>query len=168
MEGRKPWLLIDVDGVLNPLRVQPGFDIHRLAPIGWTGRPLHVQLTPRHGEMIMAMTDVFDLAWATTWEDSANALISPIVGLPADLPVVHFAWNAAAEVWGICLKTPDVAQWVGDQPFVWLDDGVGPEDVAWFARRPETGAFHLQHINPLVGLTQRDLDDARAWAATLD
>ena len=166
MGGQRPWLLIDVDGVLNPLVVADGFDIHVLTPLDWTGPPLNVQLTPRHGELILQMTDVFDLAWATTWEDSANAMIGPIVGLP-ELPVVHFAFESARRVWGICLKTPGVASWVGDRPFAWLDDGLSDLDTRWLQRRAGIGPFHLQHIDPVVGLTAQDLAEVRAWAESL-
>ena len=43
--AERPWLLIDVDGVLNPLVVADGFDIHEFTPLGWTRPPLQVQLT---------------------------------------------------------------------------------------------------------------------------
>ena len=160
--GERPWLLIDVDGVLNPLVVADGFDIHELTPIGWTRGPLQVQLTPRHGGWIAAMTDVFELAWATTWEDSANTLIGPLVGLP-ELPVVHFGFETARPVWGICAKTPGVAAWVGRRPFAWLDDGIDERDARWMRRQYGLHDFHLQPIDPLVGLTEADLAQVRAW-----
>ncbi len=164
--AERPWLLIDVDGVLNPLVVADGFDIHELTPIGWTRPPLHVQLTPRHGEWINALTDVFDLAWATTWEDSANLLIGPIVGLP-ELPVVHFAFDAPRRIWGICAKTPGVAEWVGKRPFVWMDDDISDLDRTWLTEYADVGQFHLQQINPLTGLTQDDLAAVRQWGESL-
>jgi hypothetical protein len=166
MAAQRPWLLIDVDGVLNPLVVADGFEIHELTPLGWTRPPLQVQLTPRHGEWINAMTDVFDLAWATTWEESANLMIGPIVGIP-ELPVVPFDFDMARRVWGICMKTPDVAEWVGDRPFAWLDDMISDLDANWLREHADVGQFHLQSIDPLTGLTEADLAEVRAWGESL-
>jgi hypothetical protein len=162
----RPWLLIDVDGVLNPLVVREGFDVYELVPQGWNGPQLYVQLTPQHGEWLLELAHDFELAWATTWEDSANALIGPIVGLP-ELPVIHFGLEAARRVWGICQKTPGVERWVGKHPFAWLDDGISDLDADWLRRRGNVGDFHLQRIDPLVGLTPSDLEEVRNWAKGL-
>ncbi len=161
--GERPWLLIDVDGVLNPLVVCDGFEIYEMAPIGWTGPMLNVQLSERHGEWIRGLTDIFDLVWATTWEDSANLMISPKVGLPNDLPVIPFREPRLRYEWGISFKSPAVAHYVGSHPFVWLDDSLTPADTDWFSRVSGIGQFHLQSIDPLVGLTAADIAEVRAW-----
>lgn len=165
--SERPWLLIDVDGVLNPLMVADGFEIHELVPMGWDGPPLNVQLSPRHGDWIAQLTDIFDLVWATTWEHSANKLIAPIVGLPADLPVIPFAEPRLRHEWGISFKSPAVAKYVGSHPFVWLDDSITEADTSWFSRVKGIGPFHLQAIDPMVGLTEADCAEVRAWAETL-
>ena len=167
MSSERPWLLIDVDGVLNPLIVVDGFEIHELRPIGWTGPPLNVQLSGRHGEWINALTDIFDLVWATTWEQSANVLIAPIVGLPTDLPVIPFTEPRLRHNWNVSFKSPAVAAYVGSHPFVWLDDSITEADTAWFSQLPGVGPFLLQSIDPMVGLTEQDCQAVREWAATL-
>ena len=165
--SERPWLLIDVDGVLNPLMVADDFELHELRPIGWTGPPLTVQLTPRHGEWITALTDVFDLVWATTWEQSANLLISPIVGLPTDLPVIPFVEPRLRHDWEVSFKSPSVARWVEGHSFVWLDDSIGAADTRWFEKVTGVGPFLLRSIDPLVGLTEADCAVAREWGESL-
>lgn len=163
----RPWLLIDVDGVLNPLIVAEGFDLHVLAPSNWAGPPLQVQLTQRHGEWINELTDLFDLVWATTWEDSANTVIAPLVGLPGDLPVVSFSQDIPRTDWEISFKSPAVAAYVGGHPFAWLDDSITEADTRWFTGVPGIGPFHLQAIDPRLGLTRDDCAAVRRWAEGL-
>ena len=70
----RPFLLLDVDGVLNPIGLQPsdlvpaGFDVHRLDG-------LRVLLAPEHGVWLRELSTAFKLVWATSWEHDANRLI---------------------------------------------------------------------------------------------
>lgn len=74
----RPYLLIDVDGVLNPVmsnsearrlgfRTRHAHDSH-----GWRYR---LFLHTDHGRWLNAMTGQFELAWATTWGHTANISI---------------------------------------------------------------------------------------------
>jgi hypothetical protein len=103
----RPYLLIDVDGVLNPFGsgVRPeGFSRHQL--IGYD----EVWLSPRHGQWLNQLATWFDLVWATTWEHDAPRLIAPILKLPTDLPVIERSQGAADETW----KLHDVERFVGN------------------------------------------------------
>ena len=163
----KPWLLIDVDGVLNPdplmsrsvKEVPPefaerGFELHKIKPKGFT-RFLQVGLSPEHGRMLLAMQDVFQLGWATTWEDEANTKIGPKIGLPK-LPV------AKVSCWGD--KAQGVQELVGSTPFAWLDDMHYRHGGSEFPNNPNA---LLVAVNPKVGLTNGDLALARLWALAL-
>jgi len=81
----RPALLLDVDGVLNPYGTAT-------CPEGFTEYDLFpgeepVRLRPAHGEWISELRHVFDVAWATAWNDDANRLLAPLLGITA-LPVV--------------------------------------------------------------------------------
>lgn len=84
----KSLLLIDVDGPLNPWAAsgrtnqKNGYTRYRID--GYT-----VYLKRAHGQQLLALTDVFDLVWCTTWEHQANIEIGPRIGLP-ELPVIEF------------------------------------------------------------------------------
>lgn len=159
----KPWLLIDVDGVLNPNPMHSGsvplafegqgFEIHRIRPDGFYNT-FNVGLTPKHGEWLLAMTDVFRLGWATSWEHDANVHIGPKVGLP-ELPV--------AEVGNRGYKVGGILDLVVNDPFVWLDDAASE-----YEKRDLDVLHPSKHlvidVNPRVGLTQDDLRIARDWA----
>lgn len=107
-DGRKPLLLIDIDGPLNPYaakatRRPAGYETHRVPMDGdrpavspddlmtaaARRRTLRVWLNPGHGAMLRSLADVFELHWATAWEDAANRIVAPLIGLP-ELPVIHW------------------------------------------------------------------------------
>ncbi|MFK4087340.1 HAD domain-containing protein [Kribbella sp. NPDC020789] len=142
----RPLLLLDVDGPLNPHCVQPGFVRHELTE---GEKTWVVHLNPRHGAELRALAATFDLVWASSWEHGANRLLSPLLGLPQlptilwpdRMPVAHGSW-----------KTPYVAEWVGDRPFVWVDDGVGEADVACFPAADQV----VLPVDGRTGLTAAD------------
>lgn len=159
MDGR-PLLLVDVDGVLNPFAAQPGFGRYECV-VGAERYTVH--LNPAHGAWLMelALAVRAELIWATTWEEWANEWIGPRLGLPR-LPVVPLAGEAPSEL-GEMFKTPHVAKYVGDRPFVWFDDHVFSADEEYLRDCRGGGGFLLVNIEPSHGLTREHLDLARAW-----
>lgn len=162
MTAEKPFLFIDIDGVLNRYRAAgPQFAamVHHIGPSNaepsFTYRMV---LDPANGPKLLAMAEVFDLAWGTTWEHDANLLISPIVGLPTDLPV---AVTALAE----CSKAPGVARLAGGRPFVRLDDDLDTYDRALLADYP--APWLIVDVDPNAGLSDDDLAQARRFAQAL-
>lgn len=154
----RPLLLLDVDGPLNPHRaktVPPGYQPHEITEGAKTWRVL---LNQHHGVELNALADTFDLAWATSWEHGANRLLSPLLGLPNDLPVI--IWPSREPVRRGSWKTPYVANWVGDRPFVWVDDDVDDFDVTYFAEDHQL----VHRVDASTGLTPDDFAAIRAWA----
>jgi hypothetical protein len=140
----RPFLLIDVDGVLNPFagrRTKPAFSTHQLA--GFT-----VRLNPAHGPMLMQFADRFDLVWATTWEDQANELIGPIVGLPT-LPVIHLGFTSKDR---LRHKWPAISAYVGDRPLVWIDDEPSSDDAGRVQSRNLHIPTRIVKTHPASGL----------------
>lgn len=153
----RPVLLIDVDGVLNPFaarRTKPAFTMHQLA-----GYP--VRLNPAHGPALLAFADRFDLVWATTWEDQANTLIGPILGLPK-LPVIHFDFAASKDH-----KWPDIDRFIGDRPAIWLEDDARVGDNAWAQRRNLKIPTRIIKTNPGSGLLPEHLAVIERFATRL-
>jgi|SRR6476646_831306 len=172
----KPLLLLDVDGPLNVWaasnsKTPKGYRTHRMSPRGWTGPPLKVRLWPAHGPMLLdfAETHSVELVWATTWEDQANTMIGPEIGLP-ELPVIDFGGQQPGRLHG--WKYPDVSAYAHDRALAWFDDDFGaPEYAEAQARFLRWRAGHaatlLHHVDPTVGITQADLDAVAEWVKAL-
>lgn len=158
----KPLLFIDVDGVLNRMvtpavAAERGLLSVRLTPSTST-ISFMMNLDVNDGPVLMGMTDVFDLAWGTTWENDANTLIAPKIGLPGDLPVATTRYHEYS-------KAKGVLRLAAGRPFVWLDDALSAQDKQQiFADSPDSMVID---VNESVGLSAKNLKVARTWAQGL-
>jgi hypothetical protein len=148
----RPLLLLDIDGVLNPLGVRgaPGFAPHHVGGV-------RVLLSPDHGRWLNGLGDLFDLTWATSWERDAD-LIAEQIGLPLGLPAITFTDQSE---WTV--KLPDVVRYVGDRAAAWVDDQIGLDVLAWAETRPAPTL--LVETESRVGLTLAHVERLRAWRA---
>ena len=172
MSTDRPLVVLDVDGPFNPYaakrtRRPPGYETYRLAPQGWTERrPLRVWLHPRHGDLLGALADRTgaELVWCTTWQDEANTLIAPRVGLP-ELPVIR--WSVADPRW----KYAAVLAYAGERTVAWFDDDFDafPDARDWFLdERARRGArTDLHHVSPRTGLTFADVVRVANWLGSV-
>ncbi|MFJ2649431.1 HAD domain-containing protein [Streptomyces sp. NPDC087420] len=167
----KPLLLIDVDGPLNPYaakaaRRPAGYATHRMRPSGWTEtRALRVWLNPEHGVELLALTEWFDLVWATTWKGEANEWIGPHLGLP-ELPYIDWPQMHGRAPRGTFWKTQYILEYTAGRPFAWVDDDITAFDHEWVDEKHLAAAL-LLHIDPRIGLIRPDFDALADWAAAL-
>lgn len=152
----RPLLLLDVDGVLNPLanRPPPGFRLQRID--GY-----EVALSAQHQRWLSELAQSFDLAWATTWEQSANESIGPLLGLP-EIPVVRFVGERAGDTW----KLETVRRFVGDRPLVWIDDELFLDAYEW--ARTRDAPTLLIRPSSSVGMTSAHFDQICQFRAGLE
>jgi hypothetical protein len=166
----KGYLLLDVDGPLNPFaggntpRKEAGYQRHRIRPLGWTGPPLAVWLHPEHGQKLLDLardTDL-ELVWCTTWEDEANAVVGPKVGLPI-LPVIKFGVALRDLEW----KFGEVSLFAEGTPLVWFDDDfrLHHKERDYFLHTRAGIPTLLHTVSPKTGLTDDDFAAVRSWAA---
>ena len=168
----RPWLLIDVDGPLNPFdapwfvrgEAADGYEFHLLTPLG--GPSYWVALNADHGRQLLRLAEWFELAWATTWRDDANRLIAPILGLPHDLPVIPLVgptFHVALRCW----KTDQIADWVGRRAFAWFDDEIDPPTRHWLGAQTGLGPHLALHVSPRTGLTPTDVEALERFGKSL-
>lgn len=158
-------VFLDVDGVLNAGQRHPEG--------GWGMTDVHVgherytiRYNPNHGAQLLALAEETgaQLVWATTWQDLANEFISPLVGLPTNLPVVvmdpEFGFGSVPLVHP---KTPMVAQYAQGRDFVWFDDDLSRMDRKYLEGHENVGAFRLIHTSFRSGLNDKQIEQARQW-----
>jgi hypothetical protein len=146
----KPLLYLDVDGVLNPVRPAPaaGFTVHSMLGT-------RVLICPRHGRWLRELSEVYELAWATTWLERANDYISPLLGLP-ELPVVPVQQSLRGT--GGPIPRSDwfpILRHSGGRPFAWIDDLIPNRLLRADAARADR---LLLPVDPGDGLRRRDVD----------
>lgn len=158
----KPYLLLDIDGVLNVLarpKRAPKDAIEFVVQAGNTG--FDILTLARYGDWLDDLARSYELVWATTWEDLANEEMGPRLGLP-ELPVVHFERSLKMKTW----KLPDVDKFVGNRPAAWIDDDLHGDAFSWAHKRNERGVptllvhaarwrFEHDHYHRLLKFAQK-------------
>lgn len=155
-DSRRPILLIDVDGVLNVITSsrQRSRLIYHERYVHRRIDGFHLTLNPANGPLLaqLAADTGAELAWGSTWEQSANREIGPLLGIP-ELPF--------APVAGHRTKADGVVPWTAGRPFVWFEDD---QTVIERAEHLAVGQPHLiVRVDEATGLTEAHIEAARVW-----
>ncbi len=162
--GPRPLLLVDVDGVISLFGVPaPGAAIeggfHSIEGM------FHF-LSAAAAAHLLALADVYDLVWATGWEERADEHLPHLLGLPAGLPFLRFdaqvrPGRSTRAHW----KLAAIDAYAGGRALAWVDDMLGPECHAWAAAR--SAPTLLVQTEPRRGLTQLEAARLERWAREL-
>lgn len=170
----RPLLLMDVDGPLNPFDAPwfgtnvplPGYRFHDLVPSD--GKQYRVALSQEHAEALTDLAEEFDLVWATTWRHDANRLISPILGLSEDLPVIPLIRPRGVDNKGRSWKVQQIVDWVGPGlPFVWFDDEINRKTRSWLRAADWLGPLLALRVPATRGLVREDFNEIWNFAESL-
>ena len=157
----RPLLLIDVDGVISLF----GFDPAR-PPDGKfqiVDGIAHF-LSAEAARHLLALSDRFEPAWCTGWEEKANEYLPHALGLPGPWPYLQFAGPAVGGSGHWKLEAIDAYAGSG-RPLAWIDDGHDMRTEAWARARP--GPTLLICTRPSTGLTQELCHQLLDWAQGL-
>jgi hypothetical protein len=120
---------------------------------------------------LLALGELFDLVWASGWEEKADEHLPRLLGLPANLPHLSFsrdpmapsgASNEDGRVTSGHWKLDAIEAHAGGRPLAWIDDALGPECHAWAAAR--AAPTLLVQTAPELGLTSREARLLADWA----
>jgi hypothetical protein len=155
----RPILALDVDGVVSlfgfegPLDQAPG----RFHLIDGVAHCIPDQL----GERLRRLAEVYDLVWATGWEDRANDILPGILGLDGELPVLTFGGRArfGTAHW----KVDAIDEYAGERPVAWIDDCLDQSCHAW-AKSREAPTL-LVSVESDCGLQEAQVEALVSWAS---
>lgn len=171
MSGGLPLLFWDVDGVFNRFALQsvPGGDWlrHTVDEFPGMAEPVPLVLDRADTARVRSLDGVVEHAWATTWNDLANTVLGPLIGLDP-MPVAHVYRKFSEYDQTAGWKWRHVVDYANGRPFAWIDDGftmgmLGRAD----ARSRTTAPTLLITAHPAVGLTDAMVDDVRGFAAVV-
>ncbi len=116
---------------------------------------------------LLDLAELFDLVWASGWEERANEHLPHLLGMPPRLPFLRFLDRSARggrQTRGHW-KLAAIDAYAGGRPLAWVDDALDEACGVWAARRgPPT---LLVQTTPELGLTRREARVLREWATGL-
>jgi hypothetical protein len=166
----RPLLLVDIDGVISlfapaaqePMRtwsVEGSF--HSVE-----GIPHFLSSTA--ATLLLELSQLFDLVWASGWEERANEHLPHLLGMPAQLPFLRFDRDVGGRGahtrahW----KLHAIDSYAGSRPLAWLDDALDDACREWAERR--AAPTLLVQTSPDRGLTADQAERLSRWARALE
>jgi hypothetical protein len=166
--GQRPLLMVDVDGVISLFGVPqggvstaaggqlPAGGLHSIEGI------LHF-LSATAAAHLLELAELFELVWASGWEERADEHLPHLLGLPAGLPFLRFERSVgrANAHW----KLAAIDAYAGLRPLAWVDDALTEACREWAAAR--SAPTLLVQTNPSYGLTSSEAGQLVHWAHSL-
>jgi hypothetical protein len=158
MADTRPILAVDVDGVISLF----GFE-QRIEDLG--GR-FHLIDGIAHcisdvaGAELRRLGDVYELIWATGWEDRANDHLPLLLGLPGELPCLRF--DGRARFGTAHWKLDAIDEYAGRRALAWIDDSLDHSCHEWAAAR--SAPTLLVPTESHIGITDEHTEALLSWA----
>lgn len=156
----RPLLAVDVDGVISLFgydEVPPPSE----ARLELVDGVLHC-ISLRVGERLRRLAEVFDMIWATGWEDKANFYLPLMLGLE-ELP--HLTFDGAARFGSAHWKLGPLDEYSRGRAIAWIDDNLDDSCYRWARERPEPTL--LVPTDPAVGLQEAETEALLAWGRSV-
>lgn len=156
----RPILAVDVDGVISLF----GFEEpppRREARFEMVDGVVHC-ISLAAGERLLRLSEYFELAWATGWEEKANDYLPAMLGLP-ELP--HLSFDGAVRIGAAHWKLGPLEAYGRGRAMAWIDDNFDDSCYAWASERKEPTL--LVPTESHLGLEEAQVDALISWAAAL-
>jgi len=168
-ERALPLLMMDIDGVISLFGAgHPGAWQRGVVQIDGPAGSFHsIEGIPHFLSAVAAahlleLVSVYELVWASGWEERANEHLPHLLGLPAR-PFLRFERSVgrANAHW----KLDAIDAYAGGRPLAWVDDALNDACHEWAGARPAPTL--LVQTDPQRGLTEREASLLARWAASL-
>ena len=156
--------MVDIDGVISLFGGFAGEDRGRLLEGSFhsiEGIPHFLSATAAAN--LLTLESLFELIWASGWEERAGEHLPHLLGLPATMPFLRFerAVGRSNAHW----KLDAIAAYAGARPLAWIDDAFNDACHEWARRRPAPTL--LVQTDPAHGLTASQTRRLERWAQGL-
>jgi hypothetical protein len=161
--SQRPILAVDVDGVISLFGFEEPPD-RKLARFELIDGMVHC-ISLAAGDRLRRLADLYDLVWATGWEDRANDSLSPLLELP-ELPCLRF--DGAARFGSAHWKLVPLEEFARGRPLAWIDDSFDESCYDWARERQLRGeSTLLVPTDSQLGLEEAQVEALAAWARSL-
>jgi hypothetical protein len=156
----KPMLAVDVDGVISLFGFEEPPD-RSVARFELIDGMVHC-ISTAAGERLHRLAELYELVWATGWEDRANDSLAPVLGLP-ELPYLTF--DGAARFGSAHWKLGPLDEYAGNRALAWIDDSFDESCFQWAQTR--TAPTLLVPTEAPHGLEEAQTEALTSWAREL-
>ncbi len=111
---------------------------------------------------LLELSSLFELVWASGWEERANEHLPHLLGMP-ELPFLRFARAVGRS--NAHWKLDAIDAYAGERPLAWVDDALSDACHEWAAAR--AAPTLLVQTEPREGLTAREARRLAGWARVL-
>jgi len=165
-----PLLMVDIDGVISlfgaPTREGAGG--RALDDRALDGSLHSIDGTPHFlsstaAAHLLELSALFELVWASGWEERANEHLPHLLGLPPGLPFLSFSRSPGRS--NAHWKLDAIDAYARGRPLAWVDDALNPACHEWAEAR--AAPTLLVQTAPEHGLTAREARRLERWARAL-
>ena len=156
----RPILAIDVDGVISLFGFDepPSSTVARFELIDGMVHCISLQA----GERLKRLAELYDMVWATGWEEKANEYMPNVLSMP-ELPFLTF--KGAARFGSAHWKLGPLDKYGKGRALAWIDDSFDESCYEWARQREEPTL--LVPTESDIGLEEAQTEALSAWARSL-
>ena len=164
---------LDVDGVLNTLNRMSDREVYPVVlekrhatPLSnphAIGRELHLRFDPENDRKFINQLHALGthVVWCTTWEQAANELLCPLLGVePFDVLAIS-DWTHPDYPSAGLAKAEGLAETFPNQAVCWIDD----DNDFWETFNKPHPSHYTCTTNPKVGLTPQLRENVLGWVS---
>jgi HAD domain in Swiss Army Knife RNA repair proteins len=159
-ERPEPLLMVDIDGVISLF----GFALHRRPPGSFhsiDGIPHFISATA--AEHLLALSESFQMVWASGWEEKANEYLPHLLGLSGPWPHLRFQRDVGGgPISHAHWKLEAIEAYAQGRALAWIDDSFNEACHAW--SRARAAPTLLVNTSPALGLTDKHARRLQRWA----
>ena len=162
-----PILAVDIDGVISLFGFDKPVEPGRVDPSSAPGEfhlidgMLHC-IALETGPRLNQLAKLYELVWASGWEDKANFYLPNLLGLPE---LAHVSFDGGARAGGAHWKLGPLETFGAGRALAWIDDNFDQSCYDWAEARAEPTLLVV--TEPHLGLEEAHVDALNAWAGSL-